>query len=77
MHNIWLIATREYLERVRTKAFLISTILIPVLMGGGIVGSIFMDSKTKSTSHITIVSPRPAARTRPPGRARERQGQPA
>ncbi len=32
MHNIWLIARREYLERVRTKAFLIMTVLIPLLM---------------------------------------------
>ncbi len=57
MHNVWLIAKREYLERVRTKAFLISTILIPVLMGGGIIGSVIMGGKAKSTSHITIVSP--------------------
>jgi ABC-2 type transport system permease protein len=56
MHNVWLIAKREYLERIRTKAFVISTILIPLLMGGGIVGSIFAGSKAKSTSHITIVS---------------------
>ncbi len=57
MHNVWLIAKREYLERVRTKAFLISTILIPLLMGGGIVGSVVMGKKAKSTSHITVVSP--------------------
>jgi ABC-2 type transport system permease protein len=57
MHNVWLIAKREYLERVRTKAFLITTILIPVLMGAGIIGSIIMSGKAKSTSHITIVSP--------------------
>jgi len=56
MHNVWLGAKREYLERVRTKAFLISTILIPLLMGGGIVGSIVMGGKARSTSHITIVS---------------------
>ncbi|QNI36351.1 ABC transporter permease [Edaphobacter albus] len=56
MHNIFLIAKREYLERVRTKAFLISTLMIPLLMGGGIVGSILAGSKSKSTSHITIVS---------------------
>ena len=56
MHNVWLIAKREYLERVRTKAFLISTILIPVLMGGGIFGSIVSGSRAKSTSHITVVS---------------------
>ncbi|HTH53240.1 MAG TPA: ABC transporter permease [Edaphobacter sp.] len=57
MHNIWLIAKREYLERVRTKAFLISTLMIPLLMGGGIVGSILLGVRAKSTSHITIVSP--------------------
>jgi ABC-2 type transport system permease protein len=56
MHNVWLIAKREYLERVRTKAFLLMTILIPLLMGGGIIGSIVMGGKAKSTSHITIVS---------------------
>ena len=56
MHNVWLIAKREYLERVRTKAFMISTILIPLLMGGGIIASVMMSSKTKSTSHIAIVS---------------------
>jgi ABC-2 type transport system permease protein len=57
MHNVWLIAKREYLERVRTKAFLITTILIPVLMGAGIFGSVIMGGQAKSTSHITIVSP--------------------
>jgi ABC-2 type transport system permease protein len=56
MHNIWLIAKREYLERVRTRAFLISTLLIPLLMGGGIVLSVVSGSKTKPTSRITIVS---------------------
>ncbi len=56
MHNVWLIAKREYLERIRTKAFLLTTILIPLLMGGGIVGSIFASAKSKSTSHIAVVS---------------------
>src|SRR5215831_2658302 len=57
MRNVWLIAKREYLERVRTRAFLISTLLIPLLMGGGIVGSLVFGHKTKPTSHITVVSP--------------------
>ena len=50
MHNVWLIARREYFERIRTKSFLIMTILIPVLMIGGIVGSILIGSRTKSAS---------------------------
>jgi len=34
MHNVWIIIRREYLERVRTKAFILSTFLIPLLFGG-------------------------------------------
>ena len=30
--NMWLVAKREYLERVKTKAFLIITLLTPVLI---------------------------------------------
>jgi ABC-2 type transport system permease protein len=56
MHNVWLIAKREYLERVRTRSFFIMTVMIPLLMGGGIFGSAFLTRKTSSTSHIAIVS---------------------
>jgi ABC-2 type transport system permease protein len=56
MHNIFLIARREYLERVRTRSFMIATILIPLLMGGGIAASILIAKHTKSSSHIVIVS---------------------
>jgi ABC-2 type transport system permease protein len=31
MHKLWLIVKREYLTRVRTKGFVISTIIVPVL----------------------------------------------
>jgi ABC-2 type transport system permease protein len=57
MRNIFLIARREYLERVRTKGFMIATILIPLLMGGGIAASILIAKHSKSSSHIVIVSP--------------------
>jgi len=62
MHNIWLIAKREYTERIRTKAFIIATILIPTLMGGGIFGVATIASKSKTTAHIAVVtsSPQPA-----------------
>lgn len=55
-NNIFLIARREYLERVRTKGFLIATILIPVLMAAGIGGSILIAKHSKSTSHLAVVS---------------------
>jgi ABC-2 type transport system permease protein len=56
MHNVWLIAKREYLERVRTKSFILTTILIPLLMGGGIIAEVMANGHTRSTSHIAIVS---------------------
>jgi ABC-2 type transport system permease protein len=56
MHNILLIAKREYLERIRTKAFIVATILIPTLMAGGIFGTAYIADKSKSSSHIAIVS---------------------
>ena len=58
-HNIWLIAKREYTERIRTKAFIIATILIPTLMGGGIFGVAAIASKSKTSSHIAIIATQP------------------
>ncbi len=57
MRNVWLIAKREYMERIRTKAFLVMTVLIPLLMGGGIVGSAIAGRSQQSNSHIAVVSP--------------------
>ncbi len=57
MRNVWLIARREYLERVRTRGFMIATILIPLLMGGGIAASILIAKHAKSSSHIVVVTP--------------------
>jgi ABC-2 type transport system permease protein len=37
MHKTWVVASREYHAMVRTKAFLITVLLMPVLMGGAIV----------------------------------------
>jgi ABC-2 type transport system permease protein len=59
MHNVWLIARREYLERIRTKAFLIATVLIPVLLGGLGFGSGYLAQRTKSSAHIAILSSDP------------------
>jgi ABC-2 type transport system permease protein len=56
MHNVFLIARREYMERIRTKSFMVTTVLIPALMIGGIFGSMMLTGKTKSTSHIAVVS---------------------
>jgi len=56
MHNVWLIAKREYLERVRTRSFIFSTVLIPILMSGGIIVAVMTTGHSRSTSHIAVVS---------------------
>lgn len=60
MHNIFLIARREYLERVRSKTFLIMTILVPVLMIGLTVGPSMLMFKlmNEGTKHFVVVTSR-------------------
>ncbi|MGA8939599.1 MAG: ABC transporter permease [Acidobacteriaceae bacterium] len=59
MHNVWLIAKREYRERIRTKGFLLATILIPTLMGGGLFGVAALAGRAKTTSHIAVLAAQP------------------
>jgi len=54
--NAYLIARREYVSRVRTKGFIIATVLIPVLMGGLMYGSEVLASSAKTSSHIAVAS---------------------
>jgi ABC-2 type transport system permease protein len=59
MLNIWLIAKREYLERIRAKSFLIMTILIPILMGGLVYGAALANGRSGSNLHIAVVTQDP------------------
>ncbi|MGC9198091.1 MAG: ABC transporter permease [Acidobacteriaceae bacterium] len=59
LQNIWLIAKREYLERIRTKGFLMATILIPILMGGGMFGAAELADKSPTASHIVVLDSQP------------------
>lgn len=57
MHKVWLIARREYLDKVRTKAFLFTTILFPALMlGMGILPGKLIGQKKGGTRHIVVVT---------------------
>jgi ABC-2 type transport system permease protein len=56
MHNVLLIAKREYLERIRTRGFILATILIPTLMGGGIFGVAALARNSKTAAHVAIVA---------------------
>lgn len=66
MRKMLVIAVREYLAAVRTKTFLITLIIMPVLMGG----SIFMqwllrDLHDTKTKHFAVVDRTPGARLYP------------
>jgi ABC-2 type transport system permease protein len=54
MHNVWLIARREYMERIHTRGFIVTTVLIPLLMAASIFSSTLLGSKAKT--HIVVVS---------------------
>jgi ABC-2 type transport system permease protein len=56
MHNVWLIARREYVERIRTRGFIVTTVLIPLILAGFILGSTFLGSKATSNVRVAIVS---------------------
>jgi ABC-2 type transport system permease protein len=56
MRNVWLIARREYLERVRARSFMIMTVLIPMLMGGLVLGASLVRGRGDSHSNITVVT---------------------
>jgi ABC-2 type transport system permease protein len=56
LRNVLLIARREYRERIHTRGFLITTIMIPLIMVGFIFGSVFLGSKAPSDVQIAVVS---------------------
>ncbi|HEX4155584.1 MAG TPA: ABC transporter permease [Acidobacteriaceae bacterium] len=59
LHNVWLVARREYLERVHAKSFVVMTILIPVLMGGILFGAALANRHLGSASHIAVITSDP------------------
>src|SRR5271165_5503973 len=60
MHNTWLIVRREYLERIRSKAFIIMTLLMPVFMASTIlIPAMLSDMKSGGTRRIVLVANNP------------------
>jgi ABC-2 type transport system permease protein len=60
MRKVWVIAVREYLAAVRTKAFIISLLLMPVLMGGSIVMQIiFKKIEDRGTRTYAVIDRSP------------------
>lgn len=57
MRNTWLIIRREYLERVRAKSFLISTVVIPAFIYGvAILPTQLAMRKGGGSRHIAVVT---------------------
>src|SRR3954452_4706762 len=57
LRNIWLITKREYLERVRTKAFLIFTLLTPAIaLSSALLPSFMINAKTGGDRHVVVVT---------------------
>jgi ABC-2 type transport system permease protein len=55
--NVLLIARREYLEKIRGRAFRLSTVLVPVLMIALLGGSFFTTRSLGTSRHIVIAAP--------------------
>ncbi len=49
MNRVWVVVRREYLERVGTKGFILSTIAVPLLMLGLMALSIFMGLRAEQS----------------------------
>jgi len=57
MRNMFIIARREYLERIRSKAFIVMTILLPAIMFGlTVVPTFLMLRNTGETKHIAVIA---------------------
>jgi ABC-2 type transport system permease protein len=55
MHKVWVVIRREFVEKVRTKWFVISTVLGPLLMASFIVVPILMAERGASRREIRVV----------------------
>lgn len=59
MRNTWLIIKREYLERVRTRSFLVLTLLAPAIMTGLMVLPAKLANMGEKAQHIVLVTSNP------------------
>src|SRR4051812_18589753 len=56
MRNVWIIAHREYMERIRTRGFLITTVMIPLIIAGFAFGSTFLGTRANTELRLAVVS---------------------
>ncbi|MEX2526988.1 MAG: ABC transporter permease [Gemmatimonadota bacterium] len=61
--NSWAVLTREYLVRVRSRAFVISTVLVPLIMGGLVVVPLAMEGRGSQEGSGLLVMDRTGVMT--------------
>jgi len=59
MRNIWIVAKREYLERVRRRSFIIVTLLLPVLMAAIFIVPAKLSTSRGGTRNVAVVTSTP------------------
>ncbi len=60
MRNTWLIIQREYLERVRTRSFIVLTLLLPAIVSGAFILPMKIATmKTGRIPHLVVVTSSP------------------
>ncbi|HEV8253938.1 MAG TPA: ABC transporter permease [Vicinamibacteria bacterium] len=55
MRRVLVVARREYLERVRSRAFVVATIVAPLLMGGFVLVPALMASRRGNALRLSVV----------------------
>src|SRR5205807_1985584 len=66
MRKMWVIAAREYNAAVRTKAFIIGLLLMPLLMGGSIImQTLFKDVRDLKPKEFAVIDRTPGASVAP------------
>ncbi|MCU0621396.1 MAG: ABC transporter permease [Gemmatimonadales bacterium] len=55
MHKVWAVVRREFLERVRTRAFLLGTLLFPLLMLGLTLLPVLLERRETAPKRIAVV----------------------
>lgn len=55
MHKVWAVIRREFVSRVQSRAFVIGTILGPVLMGALFAMPILLEKRQTAPKHIVVI----------------------
>jgi ABC-2 type transport system permease protein len=55
MNKVWILVKREYKAAVRTKGFIVSLILLPIMMGGGFAAVKLLEDKVDLKDKIVLV----------------------